>query len=91
MFSLVPLVCQWESNPKLQGGWCKTEPPAHRKSGAHNACIRELLQEVNAHGKAAKRMKLLTIEKESRLGTLWDQEQCFNKADCRNKADSLCQ
>jgi hypothetical protein len=33
---LVPLV--WESNPKLQGvcvfitegGWCKTQPPAHR-------------------------------------------------------------
>jgi hypothetical protein len=23
---LVPLV--WESNPKLQGGWCKTQPPA---------------------------------------------------------------
>ena len=22
LFSLVPLV--WESNPKLQGGWCKT-------------------------------------------------------------------
>jgi hypothetical protein len=28
LFSLVPLV--WESNPKLQGGWCKTQPPAHR-------------------------------------------------------------
>jgi hypothetical protein len=27
LFSLVPLV--WESNPKLQGGWCKTQPPAH--------------------------------------------------------------
>jgi hypothetical protein len=25
LFSLVPLV--WESNPKLQGGWCKTQPP----------------------------------------------------------------
>jgi len=23
LFSLVPLV--WESNPKLQGGWCKTK------------------------------------------------------------------
>ena len=21
--------------PKLQGGWCKTEPPAHPGSGAH--------------------------------------------------------
>ena len=28
LFSLVPLA--WESNPKLQGGWCKTQPPAHR-------------------------------------------------------------
>jgi hypothetical protein len=43
---------------------------------AHNACIRELLQEVDVHGKADRHMKLLTIETESRLGTLWDQEQC---------------
>jgi hypothetical protein len=21
---------RWESNPKLQGGWCKTQPPTHR-------------------------------------------------------------
>jgi hypothetical protein len=27
LFSLVPLV--WESNPKLQGVWCKTQPPTH--------------------------------------------------------------
>ena len=27
LFSLLPLV--WESNPKLQGGWCKTQPPVH--------------------------------------------------------------
>jgi hypothetical protein len=45
-------------------------------TAAHNACIRELLQEVNGHGKADRHMKLLTIETESRLGTLWDQEQC---------------
>ena len=45
-------------------------------TGAHNACIRELLQEVNVHGKADRHMKLLTIETESRLGTLWDQEEC---------------
>jgi hypothetical protein len=45
-------------------------------TAAHNACIRELLQEVNVHGKADRHMKLLTIETESRLGTLWDQEQC---------------
>jgi hypothetical protein len=39
-------------------------------TAAHNACIRELLQEVNVHGKADRHMKLLTIETESRLGTL---------------------
>ena len=30
---------------------------------------------VDVHGKADRHMKLLTIETESRLGTLWDQEQ----------------
>jgi hypothetical protein len=45
-------------------------------TAAHNACIRELLQEVNVHGKADRHTKLLTIETESRLGTLWDQEAC---------------
>jgi hypothetical protein len=43
---------------------------------AHNACIQELLQEVDGHGKADRHMKLLTTETESSLGTLWDQEQC---------------
>ena len=36
---------------------------------AHNACIRELLQEDNVHGKADSHMRLLTIETESRLGS----------------------
>ena len=45
-------------------------------AAAHNACIRELLQAVNVHRKADRHMKLLTIETESRLGTLWDKEQC---------------
>ena len=45
-------------------------------TAAHNACIRELLQEVDVHGKADRHMKLLTIETESRLGTIWDEEQC---------------
>ena len=40
---------------------------------AHNACIRELLQEVNVQ--ADRHMRLLTIETESRLSTLWDQEE----------------
>jgi hypothetical protein len=38
-------------------------------TAAHNACIRELLQEVNVHGKADTYMRLLTIETEGRLGT----------------------
>ena len=38
-------------------------------TSAHNACIRELLQEVKVHGKADRHMRLLTIETESRLGT----------------------
>ena len=44
-------------------------------TSAHNACIRELLQEVKVHGKADRHMRLLTIETESRLSTLWDQEE----------------
>jgi hypothetical protein len=43
-------------------------------TAAHNACIGELLQAVDMHGKTDRHMKLLTIEKEGR--TLWDQEQC---------------
>ena len=45
-------------------------------TASHNACIRELLQEVNVHGKADRHMRLLTNETESKLGTLWDQEDC---------------
>ena len=45
-------------------------------TAAHNACIQELLQEVNVHGKPDRHMRLLTIETESRFGTLWDQEEC---------------
>jgi hypothetical protein len=45
-------------------------------TAAHNACIRELLQEIDVHGKADRHMKLLTLERESSLGSLWDQEQC---------------
>jgi hypothetical protein len=37
----------------------------------YNACTREL-----QHGKADRHMRLFTIEAESRLGTLWDQEEC---------------
>ena len=36
----------------------------------HNVCIRELLQEVNVHGKADRHMRLLTIERERGLDTL---------------------
>jgi hypothetical protein len=45
-------------------------------TASHNACIRELLQEVNVNGKADRHIRLLTIETESKLGTLWDQEEC---------------
>ena len=45
-------------------------------TAAHNACIRELLQAIDMHGKTDRHMKLLTIETESMLGTLWDQEDC---------------
>jgi len=45
-------------------------------TAARNACIRELLQEDNVHGKADRHMRLLTIEVESMLGILWDQEEC---------------
>ena len=40
-------------------------------TAAHNACIQELLQEIEVHGKADRNMKLLTLEKESSLGSLW--------------------
>jgi hypothetical protein len=33
-------------------------------TAAHNACIRELLQEVNVHGNADRHMKLLTRQNE---------------------------
>ena len=39
-------------------------------TAAHNACIRELLQAIDMHGKTDRHMKLLTIEKESRGYTL---------------------
>ena len=51
---------------------------------AHNACIRELLQEVNAHGKADRHMKLLTIETESRLGTLGTKRSAINSTRIKN-------
>ena len=47
-------------------------------TAAHNACIREMLQEIDVHGKADRHMKLLTLEGESSLGSLWDQEQCVH-------------
>ena len=42
----------------------------------HNAYIRKFLQEVNVHGNADTHMRLFTMEAESMLGTLWDQEEC---------------
>jgi hypothetical protein len=37
-------------------------------TAAHNACIRELLQEVNVHGNADRHMKLLTIGDRKQVG-----------------------
>jgi hypothetical protein len=45
-------------------------------TAVHNACIQELLQEIDVHGKEDRHMQLLRLERESSLGTLWDQEQC---------------
>ena len=61
-------------------------------TAAHNACIWELLQEVNAHAKADGHMRLLTIETESRLGTLWDQEECnqFARRKSCGKVGGTC-
>jgi hypothetical protein len=49
--------------------------PKEVVTASHNACIRELLQEVHAHGTADRHMRLLTIETKSRLSTLWDQKE----------------
>ena len=60
--------------PKHQSAGCLGQKEV--VTAAHNACIQELLQEIEVHGKADRNMKLLTLEKESSLGSLWDQEQC---------------
>ena len=49
----------------------------------HNVCIRELLQEVNVHGKADRLMRLLTIETESRLGTFGIKRSVINLLEGR--------
>jgi hypothetical protein len=49
-------------------------------TAAHNACIRELLQEVKVHGKADRHMRLLTIETESRLGHFGIKKSVINFA-----------
>ena len=50
---------------------------------AHNACIRELLQDFNMHGKADRHMRLLTIETESRLGTFGIKRSVINLLEGR--------
>jgi len=54
-------------------------------TAAHNACIWELLQKVNVHGKADRHMKLLTIETESRLGTLGTKRSAIK--NCRKQRE----
>ena len=68
----------WTANAKvwvIQSAGCLGQKEV--VTASHNACIRELLQEVNVHGKADRHIRFLTIETESRLGTLWDQEECI--------------
>jgi hypothetical protein len=52
-----------DNRPHSERGvsWTKEEVTA-----AHNACIRELLQEVNVHGKVGRQIRLFTIEKVSK-------------------------
>ncbi len=78
-----------DNRPHPERGVPWTKGGGHR---AHNACIRELLQEVNAHAKADGHMRLLTIETESRLGTLWDQEECnqFARRKSCGKVGGTC-
>ena len=45
-------------------------------TAAHTACIRSCYNKSMCNGKADRHMRLPTIETESRLGTLWDQEEC---------------
>ena len=67
-------VMQKETIGHIQSAGCLGQKKV--VTAAHNACIQELLQEVNQHGEADRHMRLLTIKTESRLGTLWDQEGC---------------
>ena len=47
---------------------------------AHNACIRELLQDFNMHGKADRHMRLLRIETESGWTHFGIKKSVFNFA-----------
>ena len=49
-------------------------------TAAHNAYIRELLQEVNVLWKADRHIRLLTIETESRLGHFGIKKSVINFA-----------
>jgi hypothetical protein len=47
-----------------------SQPRTMRASGS---CYKK---SMCTHGKADRHMRLLTIETENKLGTLWDQEEC---------------
>jgi hypothetical protein len=55
-----------ESCQRSGDNWPHPERGCEVDIAAHNACIRELLQEVNAHGKADRHMRPFTIETQSR-------------------------
>jgi len=58
-------LCKKANGSRWKGGLPK-ETIGHIQRAAHNACIRELLQAMDMHGKTDRQMRLLTIEKESR-------------------------
>jgi hypothetical protein len=70
--------CQRRQSADCQSATFRAQGALDKGSSHSRAqCVHPgAIQEVNVHGKADRHMKLLTIETESRLGTLWDQEEC---------------
>jgi len=93
-FFLVPLV--WESNPKLQGGWCKTQPPAHledliptiRGSGAHPGRSKVIMCVNNSTGCVRSMPLPRRCHRRLTLGprlTIWCSHSCSQGAGGRSK------
>jgi hypothetical protein len=72
-----------ETIGNIQSAGCRGQKAV--VTAAHNACIRELLQEVDGHGKADRPMKLLTVETERRLvhsGIKNSVRSCARRTSC---------